>query len=173
MDYRPNFNRMKKGFTLIELLVAISIFSVVIVVDSDMQYFPEDGTALLKPLENGEADFVMGKRNWKSVPLRHRIGNFVWKTTFNVLFGTRLEDTNCGFVAMTHNAMEKIKNIYGGYIIENSMLSNAIKNNLRVKQVLVRVRYKHISHIPRGIQMVLGVLIFILREGISYRFGKH
>src|SRR3990172_4209614 len=30
-------------------------FDFAIVVDSDMQYFPEDGTALLKPLENGEA----------------------------------------------------------------------------------------------------------------------
>ena len=36
----------------------------------------------------------MGRRNWKIVPLRNRLGNFVWRTTFNILYGTKLKDTN-------------------------------------------------------------------------------
>lgn len=79
----------------------------VVIVDADMQYLPEEAENLLKPLKEGKADFVMGKRDWSNVPFRHRFGNFVWKTSFNILFGQKMDDTNCGFVAFSRKAMKK------------------------------------------------------------------
>jgi glycosyltransferase involved in cell wall biosynthesis len=145
----------------------------VVIVDADMQYLPDEAKNLLKPLEEGKADFVIGKRDWSKVPFRHRLGNFVWRTSFNILFGQKMEDTNCGFVAFSKRAMKKIKNIlHGGYILENNMLATMVKNKMKIEQVSVTVFYKKRSGVSRGIRMVLGVLIFIFVEGIKYRLGK-
>ncbi len=145
----------------------------ILITDSDGQYSIKDGKRLLKKIEKEKLDFVMGARNWKTVPFRHRLGNFVWRTTFNLLFGTKFKDTNCGYMAMNlKTARELIPRIYGGYILENSILIYIVKNNKKIKQVPVRVFYKKVSGIKRGIRMVLGVLIFIIKEGLKYRFGK-
>jgi glycosyltransferase involved in cell wall biosynthesis len=142
----------------------------VVIVDADMQYLPEEAINLLKALKEERADFVMGKRDWSKVPLRHRLGNLVWRISFNLLFGKNLEDTNCGFVAFSREAMEKIKDyIHGGYILEDEMLIAAVKNNFKIAQVPVEVSYRKKSGFLRGVRMVLGVLIFILTEGIKYR----
>lgn len=164
---------LKTGFEYI--LKNLPDIESLVIVDADLQYSPKDSIRLLKPLEEEEADFVMGYRNWRTVPLKNRLGNFVWRTTFNILFKTRLKDTNCGFMALSRRAMKKMGRAYGGYIIENMMLIDALKHNLRIKQVPVSVKYKK-RHgrrsTIRGIRIVLGCLIFILEEGIKYRFSK-
>ncbi len=142
----------------------------VVVADADMQYDIADSKKIISVLRAGQADFVTGYRDFSKVPLRHRIGNFVWKTAFNLLFGTSFKDTNCGFIGMKREAMKKLSGtLRGGYIIENSMFVGAIKNNLRIKQVPVKVAYLRKSGIARGVRMVLGVFIFIAENGIRYR----
>jgi hypothetical protein len=82
-----------------------------------------------------------------------------------------MKDTNCGFIGLTRNVIKKIEKVHGGYIIENSMLRDAVKNNLRVKQVPVTVIYrkKRTLHFAR---MFFGILIFIIVEGIKYKLSK-
>jgi len=143
----------------------------VAIIDADLQYMPSEAMKTLKPLEEGEADFVMGYRNFIKIPFRHQLGNFVWRSFFNILFGASFHDTNCGCMALTTGAIRKIGRVHGGYIIENSMLAQAVRKKLKVSQVQVNVSYKHISKIPRGIRVVLGVLVFILTEGFKYRLG--
>lgn len=144
----------------------------VVIVDADMQYSPKESIKLLKPLESGEADLVMGFREWKAVPYANRIGNFGWRVLFNLFFGTNLRDTNCGFIALTKKAIKKIGKVRGGYIIENSMLIHALKKKLRVKQVFVNVKYRRRRHVPKFARMFFGVLTFILIEGFKYRLSK-
>ena len=143
----------------------------VVLIDADMQYLPDDMPKLLKPLKDGKADFVIGSRNWSNVPFRHRLGNFVWRSTFNLMFGTNLTDTNCGYMALTKRSVEKVKNVHGWYIIENKMIADAVRSGLRIRQVPVRIFYRHKSKVPRGIRVVTGVLIFIVKQGIKYRLG--
>ena len=142
-------------------------------IDADMQYYPEEAQKLVEPLEQGQADIVTGFRDWSAVPFRHRLGNFVWRTGFNILFGTNLKDTNCGFMSMTKKSAKLVKNAFGGgYIIENAVLSYAIQKNLIIKQVPIKVTYKYKSEVKRGIRMVGGIFLFIVREGLRYRFEK-
>lgn len=142
-----------------------------VLIDADLQYLPEEARKLLKPLKEGKADFVTGYRNWKKVPKRHRLGNWVWRSFFNFLFGTDFKDTNCGYMALSRKSIEKLNKLYGGYILENTLFIRAIKNKLRIKQVPVTVIYKEKSTVWRGIRMVLGVLIFIVKSGIKFRLG--
>ena len=144
----------------------------VVLLDADMQYYPEDAPKLLEPLKKGEADFVTGYRIWSTVPFRHNLGNFVWRTAFNLLFGTDFKDTNCGYMALTLKTIEIMsKIIYGGYTLENAMFIEAIKNKLRIKQVPVKVVYKEKRDVVSGVRVVSGLLLFILKSGIKYRLG--
>ena len=148
-------------------------FTHVVVMDADMQYHPRETLAIFNALENNNSDFVMGHREWREVPFRHKLGNFVWRTAFNIIFGTDFKDTNCGLIGFNRNALEKMKDgILGGYIVDNSILISALKNNLEIEQVPVKVSYHTKSKVPRGVRMVLGVLLYILREGLRYRFGR-
>jgi len=145
---------------------------VIVLADADRQYLLKDAPKLSEPIKNGEADIVIGARNWKEVPFRHRLGNFVWRKTFNLLFGTNFRDTNCGYMAVNRKgAKVLLKHIYGGYILENSILIGCLKKKLRIVQRPVRVIYKKKSGVRRGVRMVLGVLIFILKEGIKFRLN--
>jgi glycosyltransferase involved in cell wall biosynthesis len=143
-------------------------------IDADMQYMPEDARKMVDILKSAKADIATGCRNWNAVPFRHKLGNFVWRSTFNTLFGTKLRDTNCGLMALRKDAVEKIKDsIKGGYIMENSMFIEALKKKLKIKQVEVSVSYKKISTVKHGMKTVGGVLLFIIKEGVSYRIkGK-
>jgi len=148
-------------------------FDYIVLIDADLQYMPEEAMLLVEPLMRGDADFVAGYRDFSKVPFfRHRLGNFVWRTSFNILFGTKFKDTNCGFVAMNRKAASIIsRKLYGGYILENSMFISVLKNNLRAKQVKVTVKYHRNSPVKRGIRVVAGVSLHILREGVKHRLG--
>jgi len=156
---------LKTGFNYISKIRDIKN---IVIIDADLQYEPKEALKLLKALES--ADLVMGYRDFSKLPFRHKLGNFVWKTSFNLFFGTRLNDTNCGLIALKAVSIKKM-NVHGGYIIENSMLASAVENNLKIKQVFVNVNYKKISGIKRGIKTVLGVFVYIFKEGIKYRLN--
>jgi len=161
---------LKTGFNFI--LKNLPKIRNVVIVDADMQYSPKDSIKILDPLIKGEADFVMGRRDWSTVPLRHNFGNLVWRGVFNLFFETKLKDTNCGYMALSRKALKKIRRMHGGYIIENMMLVEALKHKLRIKQVPVSVTYKYKRGIFSGLRMGLGVLVFIIVEGIKYRLSK-
>ena len=142
----------------------------IFLIDADMQYPPEEVEKIFDPLDKGEADYVTGCRIPNQVPYANRMGNFGWRILFNLFFGTKLKDTNCGFVGMTREAMKKIKNIHGGYIIENSMLRDIVVSKLRIKQVPVRVVYGK-RKVTKFAKMFFGVMIFIFVEGMKFRLG--
>ncbi|MEM0333317.1 MAG: glycosyltransferase family 2 protein [Candidatus Aenigmatarchaeota archaeon] len=146
-------------------------FSSCIIIDADMQFLPEEAPKIAKMVEKGY-DIVMGARNWSKVPFRHKLGNFVWRFLFNLLFGVKLKDTNCGFIGLSRKALSKIEKIYGGYIIENSILAEGVRKNMKITNVPVKVFYHKKSKFVRGIKVVSGVSIFIIKEGLKYLLSK-
>jgi len=141
----------------------------IIIMDADLQFSTKDALKVVEALD--DYDFIMGRRDWKKVPFRHALGNFVWRTTFNILYGQRLKDTNCGLIGINKKILNKLE-VRGGYIIENMMLASAVKHGIEVGQVPVHVDYHIIHNLPRGSRVVSGVFFFILADGIKYRLSK-
>jgi len=141
------------------------------IIDTDMQYNPEEYGRLIKLLKENKADFVNGYRDFKKIPSRHRLGNLLWKWIFNFMFKTNLKDTSNGFVAMNKRTMKiLVKGAYGGYIIDHALRIDCIRHNLRIEEVPVSVRYFRKSNVLRGIRMVIGVSLFTFIEGLKYRW---
>ena len=143
----------------------------VIIIDADMQYRPKDAWIILEALKNKKGDFISGFRNPADVPYANKAGNFIWKTLFNLFFGTKLKDIACGFIGLNRMALKKIKHVNGGYIIESSMLVDCVRGKVNIYQVPVKVYYGK-RKIRKFARMFFGVLYFILTEGIKYKLGK-
>ena len=142
----------------------------IILIDADLQHLPEEIPKFLEKLKH--YDFVQGCRDWRKVPLRHKAANFLWRTVFNILFGANVKDLGNGFIAMKlHVAKKIVKELGGGYIIEARMLKECIKNNFKIGYVRNTIVYeKKVSKILRGLKVTFGILFYIVKEGIKYRF---
>jgi glycosyltransferase involved in cell wall biosynthesis len=158
---------IKTGFNYIKDLKK---WKNVVIIDADLQYKPEESLKLLEKLKR--VDFVIGYRNFSKIPLRHRLGNLIWRTTFNFLFRTNLKDTNCGLIGLSKKIIDKIETS-GGYIVENCILASVIEKKIKFAQVPVSVTYREKSGILRGVRVVLGVLYFIILRGLIYNFKKY
>lgn len=142
------------------------------VIDSDMQYPPEEAAKLIERLEEDGVDFVSGFRVPSDIPYANRFGNFVWRISFNILFGADFKDTNCGLIAFNKRAAKVLsKSMFGGYIIDNAMRMDIVKNGLRYGQTHVKVFYGDRA-IPKFVKMAFGNLFFIIIEGLKYRLNK-
>lgn len=157
---------LKLGFKYVKILYPFPHdFKYIVIIDADLQYNPLEIPKLIEVLKKNEADYIIGKRNWKEVPFRHHIGNLIWVAVFNFLFETSLKDTNCGFVAMKREVMLRLK-VSSGYIVDNDMLIQVLEMGYRVKNVPVTVKYYNKRGLS-GLRMGIGVLIFIIMRRFS------
>jgi hypothetical protein len=80
---------------------------------------------------------------------------------FNLVNGTNFKDTVCGLRAISVDAFRKMQLRSSGYAIESEMLVEAIKNNMIIKEVPVKVDYK-ISHTGRkGMTMAINIILHL------------
>jgi len=145
-----------------------------IVTDTDGQYKIRDAVKIIDALENGKGDFVTGYRISREMPYINRFGNLLWRFLFNRFFGTNLKDIACGFIGLNKNALKKMRNVYGGYIIESSMFINCVNKKLRIFQVPMNVHYhkKRKIVIRKLSNMFFAVLFFIIVNGMKHKLNK-
>ena len=81
-------------------------------VDADGEYPPSQIPDLLKPIEDGEADYVLGSRYLGARGIRRRqsalrlMGNIVFTGLLSVAAGRRITDGQTGFRAFSRRALE-------------------------------------------------------------------
>jgi len=174
-------NEMDKGKgyairTGLEHIIRNFNYKCVVLIDGDMQYQPEETKKLTEPILEGRKKVVKGTRNFRKIPFRHALGNNLWRLIYNISYpGVEIKDPCCGFMALSKEVVEKIRlnKIYGGYIVDSSILIEISKNGFNefIEEVHVTVKYKNKSSIGRGIRMVSGVSLFILFSGIKRNFS--
>jgi phenylacetate-CoA ligase len=98
------------------------------VIDSDLQYQPEDIPRLLRALVDYAVDVVQG---WRSAVGRERGARFYLSRGFNTLlnttFGMNLQDNKSGFVMATREVLEDLLNYEGNYYYWQSFIMVAAK----------------------------------------------
>jgi glycosyltransferase involved in cell wall biosynthesis len=115
---------------------------VLVFLDADGQDDPSDIEALLAALQPGVA-LVIGSRFLGTIhrgaltPL-HRVGNLALTLVVNVLFGTRLTDTQAGFRCMRRETLARCRPRARRYDIEVDMLLEVLRIGGRVVEVPVR-----------------------------------
>ena len=108
---------------------------VLVMIDCDCTYFPEDIPAVLAGME--DRDMIVGIRSMRDVRFSHRLVNHIHTGLVNRLFGGRFHDINSGLRAMR---VEKFAGVLTaeGFDIEAQITANAARNGWRIGEVPVR-----------------------------------
>ena len=116
---------------------------VIVTIDGDGQFLPEEIPKLTKDIEDGKSDIVIGYRfeTEKDMPSYRKIGNKVLDELSKKASNLNLRDTQSGFRAYSKKAIEKIDFRHNGFVADSEILIDASTKNLTISEQHVTVLY--------------------------------
>jgi glycosyltransferase involved in cell wall biosynthesis len=134
-----------KGFALQSLFkyAKHSNFEIIVTMDGDGQFKPEEIPKLCTPIQNNDQDLVIGYRfdNNDEMPKYREIGNKMLDHISNLASKLPLKDTQSGFRAYSKNAINLITFSSDGFGADSEILINAFDNDLKISEEKVTVIY--------------------------------
>lgn len=112
-----------------------------VTMDGDNQHRPEDIEAVLEPLLNGSADFVLGSRVLGSANAGSRVrstGILVLSRLITVLSGQRITDCSSGFKAFSTASMARL-DLREDQFQNSEVILEAAKKGLRIAEVPIHI----------------------------------
>ena len=118
-------------------------YDIVVQFDGDGQHGAEYINELVKPIENGEADMVVGSRfinkeGFQSSFMR-RLGILIIKWVIWLCCGAKVTDTTSGFRAVCKPLISHFAKEYANDYPEPEAIVSAVLNGYRVKEVPVKM----------------------------------
>ncbi|MFC1786436.1 glycosyltransferase family 2 protein [Halobacteriota archaeon] len=110
---------------------------IIVHIDADGQYRPEEIHELIKPLENKEADLVLGSRFAgviEKMPFVKKLGNIAFSKVVSQISGIKVTDAQTGFRAFTREIAEKIE-IISTHTYTQEQIIKTVRNKFKVKEV--------------------------------------
>jgi glycosyltransferase involved in cell wall biosynthesis len=116
---------------------------VVITIDGDGQFMPEEIPKLLLPILENKSDVVIGYRfdDKSEMPSYRKIGNKVLDKITNIASDLPFRDTQSGFRAYSKKAIEEIDFTSTGFGADAEILVNASQKGLKISEEKVTVLY--------------------------------
>jgi hypothetical protein len=154
---------LRTGFRIAELERA----DVVVNLDADGQYLPEEMERLVAPVLEGEADFVLGSRFLgyyeEAGSVRHA-GVVFFSWLISLLTGRRITDCTNGFRAIRVSKLERL-DLREDRFNATELILEALKNGLRFREVPVTMlrRAEGESKKPKRLAYPLGVFRVIVQ----------
>lgn len=118
--------------------------SVIVTLDADGQFSPEEIPKVAGPVQRGEADMVTGTRFSEQkyrgdMSKVKNFGNHVFTNFVNRLTGTRLTDTQCGFRAYSAEAAMTLT-LFGKATYTQEVILNLATKGFKIIEVPITVR---------------------------------
>ena len=117
---------------------------ILVTFDADGQHRIDDVNKILQPLENNEADIVIGSRfldNESKVPNYRKIGIKVITQVTNASLKKKLTDSQSGFRAYNKQALTQISPSEMGMGISTEILIKASSKGLRIAEIPITILY--------------------------------
>lgn len=163
MVNRGQGDALRTGFRIAELERA----DVVVNLDADGQYLPEEMERLVAPVLDGKADFVLGSRFLgyyeEAGSVRHA-GVVFFSWLISLLTGRRITDCTNGFRAIRVSELGKL-DLREDRFNATELILEALKNGLRFEEVPVTMlrRAEGESKKPKRLAYPLGVFRVIVQ----------
>jgi len=134
-----------KGMALQSLFKISKLISadVMITIDADGQFLPEEIPKLMQPIIDKKYDIVIGNR-FKSnnkIPKHRKFGNDFLDKISKIASNSKIEDTQSGFRSYSKESLQKIHFITPGFGADAEILLNALDNELKISEMPVTVMY--------------------------------
>jgi len=151
--------------------------SVIVTLDADGQFTPEEVPKLVDPIEDGSHDMVTGTRfsqeTFRGDMRRIKsFGNAVFTRFVNRLTGTRLTDAQCGFRAYSREAAMNLT-LLGRFTYTQEVILNLATKGFRIGEVPVHVRgqreHGQSKMVKSPLRYGLRALSIILRAERDYK----
>jgi glycosyltransferase involved in cell wall biosynthesis len=118
---------------------------IVVYMDGDFTYDPSDIIKLIGPVQDGNLDGVLGNRfmrdeDRRSMPFLNRLGNRILSSVFRRIFGTEINDTQCGMRAFTRQVLLKHRYSSLGMAYVTEQLAKLVKSGCRLGEVPIGYR---------------------------------
>jgi len=110
---------------------------IIVNIDADGQYDPKEIPKLVKPIEDGQADIVLGSRFKGSIeymPKSKKIGNILATKVTRYLSGIPISDAQTGFRAFSKYAALRL-NVLSGYTYVQETIIQAAHKGLTIVEV--------------------------------------
>ncbi len=115
---------------------------VVVLIDGDGTYLPEDVEKLLEPIRKGIADHVIGNRleNFEKGAFTrlNLFGNKILNALFRFFYGVELKDILSGYRALKREVYKSIDLKKHGFEVEVEMTVETLANGFRIVEVPIR-----------------------------------
>ena len=116
---------------------------VIVTIDGDGQFLPEEIPKLTKDIEDGKSDIVIGYRfeTETDMPTYRKFGNKLFDELSKKAANLNLRDTQSGFRAYSKHAIKKIYFKNDGFAADSEILIDASEKNLSISEHNVTVLY--------------------------------
>lgn len=112
---------------------------VVLMIDGDMTYRPDQADRLLEPIAEGRAEHVIGNRFGDLKPgamtRLNRVGNYLMNRSFAWIHGSAFDDILTGYRAFTRESLERFSLTADGFGIETEMSGQCVEHDIDVAVV--------------------------------------
>ena len=139
---------------------------ILVTFDADGQHRVEDINKILQPLENNEADVVIGSRfldNESKIPNYRKIGIKVITKVTNASLKKKLTDSQSGFRAYNKQALTQISPSEMGMGISTEILIKASNKGLRIAEIPITVLYHDDSSTHNPVSHGTSVLVSTIK----------
>jgi glycosyltransferase involved in cell wall biosynthesis len=127
-------------------------FDAAVTLDADGQHDPAEIPALLSAWQESQPDLVIGRRDFRSMPLVRRVANVLGTAAFSWAVGQRVPDNQSGFRLLSARVMRaSLDSAEAGFEFEIEMIVAALREGWPIAWVPVRTIYAgEPSHIRPG-----------------------
>ena len=143
----------------------------VVTMDADGQHDPADIEGLVRSMEEGEFDIVIGNRMLDPVgmPLSRIAANWLLNAITFIVYRGSVSDSQSGFKCLSRRALQRIELKADGYAICSEIIGEIFSKGLKYKSLPVKVVYTGYSqakgqHFLNGINIILQLLTRMMRR---------
>ena len=130
----------------------------IVTFDADGQHEIEDIPKVCKPLQDGEADVVIGARPFEDMPISKSFANIIMNALTLVFYGRNVKDSQSGLRAFTAHAADVINIVSRGYGVSSEFIKEISDKKLRLAEVTITTIYTPETQ-NKGTDAIVGLKI--------------
>jgi glycosyltransferase involved in cell wall biosynthesis len=131
---------------------------VMITFDADGQHHTRDIIKVARPIIDGRADIVVGKRNFKEMPFRKKFGNNVMNIITGIFYGKWVKDSQSGLRAFNQRAGRLLEIHNRDYGVSSEIVGEVKRKDLKLIEVPITTIYTDYS-LSKGTNTIVGLKI--------------
>ena len=130
----------------------------IVTFDADGQHEIADIPKVCKPLQDGEADVVIGARPFEDMPIRKSFANYIMNALTLIFYGRNVKDSQSGLRAFTAHAADVINIVSRGYGVSSEFMKEISDKKLILAEVTITTIYTPETQ-NKGTDAIVGLKI--------------